>query len=471
MYILHHALKNLIRNKGRNILIGLVLTAIIAASVVGLVINNTASAVIDDYRTRFSSQVRIIPDFGFFRARYGGMGIGYHARAVIPSEQALAFAESQYLSGYVMTALKNLGSDYIYPIGDRDLFPSERISGFGMEGDAPVRATFRVMGNMWDEFETGERTMREGRMPQAVGEAVISHELAELNGLSVGDEIEMLHAAFIPEIGAMYIRNVSITYTISGIFLDFTDIEAGFFGAPVPMFHRRNEILTTLGTITQSLGDGAVAIMLVTPTYYLRDPAYLPYFEAEIRTKGLADTFHVSADIDSFRAIVEPVEGLRSVFVTFVVIVLVLGTVILVLLSWIAIRERKYEIGVLRAMGMKKGKVVRGFLYEMGVLTIICLTLGLVAGAAVSQPVADNLLQQQVAIAGRAVPVGQYTADLPLGFIAPVEPLSEISLHLGAVTMVQIAAIALLLAFIASAMGIVNITRYEPIKILVERDR
>ncbi|MFU2108463.1 FtsX-like permease family protein [Paenibacillus larvae] len=42
--------------------------------------------------------------------------------------------------------------------------------------------------------------------------------------------------------------------------------------------------------------------------------------------------------------------------VTYIVIVLVLGAVILILLSSIAIRERKYEIGVLRAIGMKKGK-------------------------------------------------------------------------------------------------------------------
>ncbi|MCL2409348.1 MAG: ABC transporter permease [Oscillospiraceae bacterium] len=469
MYILTNALKNLARNKGRNILVGLVLFAIIAATVVGFVINNTASAVIDDFRTRFGSQVSITPDMEVARARYGDLA--YLPRAIIPPDQALAFAESRYLRGHIMTALKSVGSDYLHAVGEAGFTPGYRISGLGMEGDDPVISRFRVMGNMWYEFETGERLLLEGQMPQAVGEAMISHELAELNDLSVGDEIMMLHAAFMPEMGAMYLRNVPITYTVSGIYLDMTEIGGGF---PAPLNHRRNEMLTAIDTMTNPIGDGVRAFLIISATYYLRDPAYLPYFEAEIREKGLADTFRVSADEASFRAIVEPVEGLRSVFITFVIIVLALGSIILVLLSWIAIRERKYEIGVLRAMGMKKGKVVKGLLYEMGALTVICLALGLVAGTAASQPVADNLLRQQVEIAGRTTPSGPQAAGLlhgmlPLPEDAP-EPLSEISVHLGAPVMVQIATVSVLLAFVASAVGIVNITRYEPIKILVERN-
>jgi putative ABC transport system permease protein len=130
-------------------------------------------------------------------------------------------------------------------------------------------------------------------------------------------------------------------------------------------------------------------------------------------------------------------------------------------------------------MGMKKGKVARGLLYEMGALTVVCLVLGLVAGTIAAQPVADNLLQQQVAAVERVEQqggfrpggmVGGMQVFNPMATTPEVEPLSEISVRLDIDVMLQIAAIALLLAFIASAMGILNITRYEPIKILMERD-
>lgn len=47
---------------------------------------------------------------------------------------------------------------------------------------------------------------------------------------------------------------------------------------------------------------------------------------------------------------------MKKITMVFLIVVLVLGAIILTLLTSILIRERKYEIDVLRAMGMKKGK-------------------------------------------------------------------------------------------------------------------
>jgi len=49
-----------------------------------------------------------------------------------------------------------------------------------------------------------------------------------------------------------------------------------------------------------------------------------------------------------YQKVVGPVEGLKKISLTFMIIVLIFGAMILMLLSSIAIRERKYEIGVLR---------------------------------------------------------------------------------------------------------------------------
>jgi putative ABC transport system permease protein len=480
MYILKNAIKNIARNKGRNILVGLVLTAIIASTVVGLVINNTASAVISDYRTRFGSRVRITTDTEMFLHIHDlPRGTPVMPWVILPPEQVIAFAQSQYLLRYNITAMASVGNDYITAIGEEFLAEAALIAPLPEFGDDEVWPKFRILGGVWDEFETGERVLFEGRMPQADGEALIGQELAELNGFVVGDVITL----------TSYSRGrdedmpvlVSHTLAITGIFWDFTEVATGSIGIDIN-FHlnRRNEILTTADTLIDSAAEHpdprAFRTIILNPVYYLRDPAYLPYFEAELREKGLDDWLILTTDEAAFNAIVEPVEGLRSILFTFVIIVLGLGVIILILVSSIAIRERKYEVGVLRAMGMKKGKVVRGLLYEMGALTVICLMLGLVAGTIAAQPVADNLLQQQVEIVERAAP------PVPTGFelmdrlvMGPMnapegEPLSEINVGLGIEAVLQIAAVAVLLAFVSSAIGLVNIMRYEPIKILMERN-
>lgn len=47
---------------------------------------------------------------------------------------------------------------------------------------------------------------------------------------------------------------------------------------------------------------------------------------------------------------------MKKITMVFLIVVLVLCAIILTLLTSILIRERKYEIDVLRAMEMKKGK-------------------------------------------------------------------------------------------------------------------
>ena len=477
MYILSNALKNLVRNKGRNILVGLVMTAIIAAAVVGLVVHNTASAVINDYRTRFGSRVI----FNMYFETATGTVLG---TASIHPDQVFDFAQSQYLMRYTATAIKLGGNENLMAVAESSTMPtaSQRLGPSGeIDPNEKLLTRFRVMGNVWDEFDTGERFLLEGRMPTD-GEAIISQELAELNDLDVGDEITVTTTAMITMAEPWYLFPLTTAFTISGIYYDLTEVVGGTFVNP--SMNRRNEILTTVDTLIETMNQhpSARAFIFLQATYYLRDPAYLPYFETEIREKGLPDRVIVSTDEEAFNTIVKPVEGLRSVLFTFVIVVLGLGAVILILLSSIAIRERNYEIGVLRAMGMKKGKVVRGLLYEIGVITIVCLAIGLTVGVVASQPVADNLLQQQVEIAemtqayeARSSAAGTWTAAQQAferhRTNAPVhEPLSEINVNLGVVAIVQIVAVSILLALAASAIGIVNITRYEPIKILMERN-
>jgi len=62
MYIIQNALQNLLRNKGRNLMIGAIIFVIIVSSVTALMIGNTADGVIAEYKTRFASEAVITPN-------------------------------------------------------------------------------------------------------------------------------------------------------------------------------------------------------------------------------------------------------------------------------------------------------------------------------------------------------------------------------------------------------------------------
>ena len=527
MYILQNALKNIARNRGRNIMIGVIIFAIILTTVVALIINNTSAAVIESYKERFASEVSIQPDMqkvmqeAQASATEGRVAI---RRPEIESEQLLAFASSEYLKESIATGQIGAESDDIQAIDQDDSGTGgandtpAMPGGMGMAVSLGLNSNFRLYGDEWTDFNDGMRSLAEdgvSAMPQADNECMISEELAEANEISVGDtltftaqmsidyddtaeEYSALEAGDTITVngetytvsesfmGGRATRDVTFELKVVGIYLDLTDEYANENMPAMASLNRRNEILTTLGTLLAQRKTDESGVQ-VSVTYYLSDPAFLPQFEAEVRAKGLSDLFTVSADTASYENIVRPVEEMKSISVIFMIVVIVLGAVILLLLCSIAIRERKYEIGVLRAMGMKKAKVAAGLWLEILAITCVCLVVGLGVGAAVAQPVSDKLLTAQVeasqqgqggqgfrdgpqmigGMGGRTMGSGMLLGG---GAVSNAQPLSEMKITLGANTILEIIAISLALASFAGLVSISKITKYEPIKILMERN-
>jgi len=314
MYVIEHAILSLAKNKGRNILLGAIIFAIISATVVSLAIFNTAGVALEKTRSALQSAVRIAPQ----RQGTGGNGQiiagGAGQEAVISLEQYRAFAQSELLDG--------------------------------------------------------------------------------------------------------------------------SDIRE----------NARN-------------ADGVDAV------YYLKQPDMLAAFEAELKSKGLPDGYVVKTDESAFESVAAPVESLQSLSFAFLVIVLLLGAVIMVLLSAIAIRERKYEIGVLRAMGMKKNKVALGLWTEIIAITCVCFALGMGSGTLLSQPVADIIMDSQA----KSANTGSTSLADRLNGTDSFEP-EEIDITVNGVTALQIFGISIGLASITGLISVTRITKSEPIKILMEQN-
>jgi putative ABC transport system permease protein len=448
MYIIQNALKNVVRNKGRNILLGSIIFAIIATTVVALMITNTSDRIIDEYRGQFGIEVTIernTQTFVDMRQRgEAAMGIS------ITNEQFIAFSDSDLLQRSVIMNSSMVYSETVTALGQTE----ELTAGHGFA----IAPTMQMHGNNWDDFTNGHRVLVVGEMPVRANEVVISEELAEFNDISVGDTIR-LYGTVLEPAAAMGFTPPVFDLVVTGIYFCAAE-SVGTWGSTTMI--RQNEVLTVADTM-----PGAAIIA----RYYLRHPSYIDAFEQELRAKGLHPIFDVNTDEHLFNAIVGPVEGMRGIVMTFMFVVLILGAIILILLSSIAIRERKYEIGVLRAMGMKKVKVALGLWFEMVTITAFCLAIGIFVGSLVAQPISTELLAQQQETAQNIQ--DQFFAGREIAGLSRVvndDPITEINVSLGMDTILQIILISLLLASVAGLAAISRITKYEPIKILMERN-
>ncbi|MCL2883488.1 MAG: ABC transporter permease [Coriobacteriia bacterium] len=566
MYIIQNAWRNVLRNRGRNILLGCITLVVIIATVVALIISNTSSGIISDYQAQFGSQVTIQPDMQKLRTQIesessSDTSNGGRIRMsipTIPADQYMAFGQSDYLQKSVFTAQTNVNSNDLTAI-DADKGGGGGVMAFGSgpagggqtgstdtssTSGSPATTTymFKLIADQMTEFTDGSRTLAQGSMPENTNECIISTDLATANNISVGDTINLTGELTQEDTSSdtssssantpptLLTKDISYSLTVVGIYDDATD-EYSAQGIQNAYTNRRNEILTNVDTVLTGYTDGWDGIQ-ISATYYLKDPSMLEAFANELYSKGLDSVFNVTTDSATYNQIVQPVVNLKNIAFVFVIVVLVIGAAIIALLASLAVRERKYEIGVLRAMGLKRLKVGLGLWLELIIVTVICLVIGLGIGTAVASPISDYMLTSQTNATNNAAqtqnvtmtstgPQAQGTTNggtgtgssgntgtgnagsgstgtgnsgsgYPGGGGFPggggggpisimgggpyssaasnVPALTTLGASLSWLTVIEIVLVALILSTIAGIIATLQITKYEPIKILMERN-
>ena len=434
----------------------------IVTTVVTLAISRATSAVISEYKQQFGSEVsfKMNPTKASAAREYRSMG----------NDELLELGQFDTLQRTQWTAIvcgKPVG---LKPL-DEDTQSGYSISGpLGESGEVSTGEITVIIyasdrSDISDDFKTVIREIVDGRVYEKAGECIVSKPFAKLNNLSVGDSFTVNDDT-----------GIACELTVSGIFRDESmtgdNTPTIYNFVQMPTTNRYNEILTGFNTYTDTAWRNSKSSNTdVTPTYYLKSPDLLDMFNEEAHALGIPEYYEAQTDTLSYNRIVGAFEGLSGVARTFLIIVLALGSALLILVSIPAMRERKYEIGVLRAMGMKKATVAVGLVTEMLTLTLLCLALGFGVGSVAAEPVANSLLKSQIKIAQENE---QKAMENYGGIISDsggnTQALSEIDVGLDAASGVEIALIALGISILASAAGVAAVTKYEPMKILSERN-
>lgn len=501
MYIIKNAFKCIGRSKGRNILIGVIVLVIAVSACVGLSIRQAAekaksdtlegltvtAAISFDRRSimsRVQNSTSESEDGKFDKGQFSEL-MGAASALSLEDYEKYAEADSVKEFYYYETASVN-GSENFSPVTSEESTSNNSQgspTGKGGMSGGFSSTDFRLTGysgeNAMTSFVEGTAVITEGTIFDENTESldcIISEELAAFNDLSVGSTVTVINPNNEEE---------SYSLTVVGIYTDSSANEevltgkGSSSGDPANKIYMSSTALEAIAALSQETNkdetENALTVS-VSGTYVFADADAYHKFEEEVRTLGLDEAYTVSSpDLAAYENSLTPLETLSKTAGWFLIVILVIGAIILIVLNIFNVRERKYEIGVLTAMGMSKGKVALQFLTEIFAVTLSAVIIGAAAGAVSSVPVTNALLQNQVeAKTAQTQQVEQnFGRGGKMGTAAPIENtnyITEISRAADITVIAEMLGIAILLTLVSGAVSMLFIMRYEPLKILANRD-
>ncbi len=100
--------------------------------------------------------------------------------------------------------------------------------------------------------------------------------------------------------------------------------------------------------------------------YYLNDHHHIDDFKAEGKKTGIDfDLFKLDAHDALYKKMIGPIENMASTSKWIIYLVSITGSIILGLIIMLTIKERRKELGILLAIGEKKGKLIGQLLVEV----------------------------------------------------------------------------------------------------------
>ena len=208
-------------------------------------------------------------------------------------------------------------------------------------------------------------------------------------------------------------------------------------------------------------------------------------FSSELTEKGLSEYLSVQTNLDQVEGATNTISNVKNFAITFLLIKLIIGTVVLLVINMINIRERKYEIGVLRTIGMKKSKVCMQFMIELFFVALVSLVIGAGIGATMSVPVSNSLLESEIASSqnesnnirenfgknghsdsGR---LNDNFANNGFKGVTMVQAFDSIDAVVDFEVVIELLGIGLVITLVSSISAITSIQKFSPLTILKER--
>ncbi|EAE8570332.1 ABC transporter permease [Listeria monocytogenes] len=353
--------------------------------------------------------------------------------------------------------------------------------GGGQGGPQMVDADLSISGLLDSatstDFEAGTSELTSGVAITSADKdknvAMVEENLAEENDWKVGDSFTVTSSD----------GNTKITLKIVGIYKTTdsgSDMAQNFsFLNPYNKVYVPYTIANTIkGSDYKNTVDSAV--------YTMDDAANISAFEKEAKKVDSIDwdTFKLDANDTLYQQMIGPINSVASFSKNVVYIVSIAGALILGLLVMMQVRDRKYEMGVLLAIGEKRGKLIAQFFVEILIVALVSFGLAAASSHYVAQLAGNQLLAQQNSSTNETTtstenrgPGGGGGQGGPGGFGQSVsnltkntEQIKELDIQVTLEDMLKMGGIGIGIAFISVLLPATPVLRMNPKTILTKQE-
>ena len=528
MYIL----KNIWRNKMRNILIGIIIVVIASACAVTLAIRSSADKIIKAYEEKYPVEATIGMDREALmnslkeNDSQEDMIDAFNNIESITIDEVEKYGDSDYVSSYYYTYSLSMNGKDIKEATDslvkettttetetttKTDTETKKNSSSSSNSNRPGRppedggttttrkstttrkkttttienirnekankGTFSIVGyNSYEamsDFISGNYTITSGEVSNDFdsNSCVISEELATLNEIKVGDTITLV---------SPYDTSVTYDLVVTGIYKENSSSASDTKNM---YSNSANTIITNVTTVKNILEKDTKNSGTVNPTYILKDTSVIEKFSEEVKEKGLSEYYTVTDNSETVQSATDSIISVKGFATTFLIITLVIGGVVLLAINMINIRERKYEIGVLRTIGLTKIKLTLQFMCELLIVTVFGLLIGAGIGSFASVKVSNELLKNEIENSesnyeeinknfGGSMEEHGPSSNLANinGFgITNIEKVTSMDAVVDFKVLLELIAIGVGLTIFSSISSIIAIARFSPLTILKER--
>lgn len=217
---------------------------------------------------------------------------------------------------------------------------------------------------------------------------IISKELAELNGLSVGDTMMLQMSEFKASAMGLNAANTKIEVEIVGLFQPTAKSTTSLSN-----WSMDNSLFTTLDVVKHArpdMGDESYEHI----HFYADDPGQLDKIISDINALPDIDStdFVVNVDSSDVDSIMEPLTNMDKLITILIVLIIAVGAVILYLVLASRVKERIYESGILLSLGVAKAKIIGQYLVEIVLVAVFAFGISVFSSSLVAQTVGNELL-------------------------------------------------------------------------------
>jgi len=380
MNVVTRGVKNAIRSPLKSGAIVLMFAISIALILSMLVARGSVLSKIDEVKATAGTAITIQP-----AGVMGGMGGG----DPLTTEQIASITSTANISSTTSSLTDQMGTD------DTNLTASLELGSFGarqqrFDSSSSATTTPAITDAESTDTTATEETTRPAPTPRTTVTGTTDANSVSTTGgdltISSGATIDGSSSDKVALVGATLATKNSLsvgstftaygeTITVSGIYTTGNTFQDS--GIIMP--------LATLQTLTDQAG--AVSSVKATVNSSDNVTATVAALKAT-----LGDDADITSEAEQAASSVESLQGIASLTTAGVIAAAAAGALIIVLSMFLVVRERRREIGVIKAIGGSNGKVIGQFIVEGLTITVIGAVIGLVLGILVSGPMTTSLV-------------------------------------------------------------------------------